>query len=236
MIVACVENTFAIWQVETDPEVTVGDFSGAWIVDEGGVRGFAEQAQWLEERHDQAAMLRLLLRYPVVCVNEQSEKALRELLSMTGSQGANVQDERDAGAQGAAEQDAGAQGAVSQVVSIVDWEAVEQNAAEALELAKKHFTETFSAKKQQPAWGTIARRETETAQDTETNTAIKTAENTENHAQQRATAEALAYARSLRTWIRQWNTFDKLRVRRLGEQRAEYVELSGVPLELRVTL
>lgn len=66
VLVACrVGETTAIWQVETDPELTRGDFSGAWLLGPDGVQGFAREAEWIEGREDPAAMARLLLVHPV---------------------------------------------------------------------------------------------------------------------------------------------------------------------------
>ena len=66
VLVACrVGETTAIWQVETDPELTRGDFSGAWLLGPDGVKGFAGEAEWIEDREDPAAMARLLLVHPV---------------------------------------------------------------------------------------------------------------------------------------------------------------------------
>lgn len=66
VLVACrVGETTAIWQVETDPELTRGDFSGAWLLRPDGVKGFAGEAEWIEDREDPAAMARLLLVHPV---------------------------------------------------------------------------------------------------------------------------------------------------------------------------
>lgn len=60
------DPTFAIWQVETDPDVQLGDFSGAWLIDGAGIHGFAASADWIEGTDDRAAMLTALLRYPVL--------------------------------------------------------------------------------------------------------------------------------------------------------------------------
>ncbi|MDK8791885.1 hypothetical protein [Corynebacterium sp. MSK039] len=73
VLVACrVGETTAIWQVETDPELTRGDFSGAWLLGPDGVQGFAAEAEWIEGREDPAAMARLLLVHPVF-LTEDSE-------------------------------------------------------------------------------------------------------------------------------------------------------------------
>ncbi|MDH2456818.1 N-acetylglucosamine-6-phosphate deacetylase [Corynebacterium bovis] len=63
-------STVAVWQVETDPRVLLGDFSGAWLVTADGVTGFAAGAEWIPERGDHDAVLRLLLARPVLVVGE----------------------------------------------------------------------------------------------------------------------------------------------------------------------
>lgn len=66
------DPTFAIWQVETDPDVQLGDFSGAWLIDGAGIHGFAASADWIEGTDDRAAMLAALLRYPVLLVGDEA--------------------------------------------------------------------------------------------------------------------------------------------------------------------
>ena len=66
------DPTFAIWQVETDPDVQLGDFSGAWLIDGAGIHGFAASADWIEGTDDRAAMLAALLRYPVLFVGDEA--------------------------------------------------------------------------------------------------------------------------------------------------------------------
>lgn len=68
--------TFAIWQVETDPDVQLGDFSGAWLIDGAGIHGFAASADWIEGTDDRAAMLSALLRYPVLFVGDAAAAEL----------------------------------------------------------------------------------------------------------------------------------------------------------------
>lgn len=70
------DPTFAIWQVETDPDVQLGDFSGAWLIDGAGIHGFAASADWIEGTDDQAAMLAALLRYPVLFVGDAAAAEL----------------------------------------------------------------------------------------------------------------------------------------------------------------
>ena len=66
------DPTFAIWQVETDPGVQLGDFSGAWLIDGAGIHGFAAEADWIEGTDDRGAMLSALLRYPVLFVGPEA--------------------------------------------------------------------------------------------------------------------------------------------------------------------
>ncbi|MGJ4140805.1 hypothetical protein ACN4D8_06205 [Corynebacterium macclintockiae] len=70
------DPTFAIWQVETDPDVQLGDFSGAWLIDGAGIHGFAANADWIEGTDDRAAMLAALLRYPVLFVGDAAAAEL----------------------------------------------------------------------------------------------------------------------------------------------------------------
>ena len=73
VLVACrVGETTAIWQVETDPELTRGDFSGAWLLGPDGVKGFSGEAEWVEGREDPAAMARLLLVHPVFLTEDSA--------------------------------------------------------------------------------------------------------------------------------------------------------------------
>lgn len=73
VLVACrIKDTTAIWLVETDPDVTRGDFSGAWLLTPDGIQGFAADAEWIEGRDDPAAMARLLFAHPVF-LTEESE-------------------------------------------------------------------------------------------------------------------------------------------------------------------
>ena len=70
------DPTFAIWQVETDPDVQLGDFSGAWLIGGAGIHGFAANADWIEGTDDRAAMLAALLRYPVLFVGDAAAAEL----------------------------------------------------------------------------------------------------------------------------------------------------------------
>lgn len=187
-------GTWAIWQVETDPDVTLGDFSGAWIIDSadagadrvGGIRGFAAQAEWIDERQDPVAMLRTVLRYPVIPVDEATAAALTEVLGQSSG------------------------------IEIVAFSEVERASGEEIEAAKREFAAESPGKKQ-PAWGSIG--------------ALEIAEKLHPIAgldgdAAAAAGEVLRYARGLRAWIRAWNAFDKLRIRRLSAHE----QPSGLPL------
>lgn len=84
MVVAVHGFTVAIWQVETDPTVTRGDFSGAWLVTESGIHGFAAEADWIDDRADQAAMLVHLLRYPYLPAEGTTHEEIETLKGQGG--------------------------------------------------------------------------------------------------------------------------------------------------------
>lgn len=236
---------FAVWQVETDATVSIGDFSGAWIVDDAGVHGFAADADWIAERHDRDAMLANILRYPVILVDEHVpatdgpqraavEEAMRTVRALPG-------------------------------VQIADWEATQRAAEQAVDEARRRFAEEFPGKRQ-PSWGELAALELQgqsaadaggvadasgaggagettgttgagdatdagdTATESEDTAGTTHAEMAEHDSEQAAIAAALRAAHGLREWVRQWNAFDKLRKRRLGEKTPEFSVLSGVPI------
>ena len=70
MVAATVGDVTAVWQVEVDARVLLGDFSGAWLVDPDGVHGFAADADWIDERGDRDAVLSLILGRPVIVSGE----------------------------------------------------------------------------------------------------------------------------------------------------------------------
>lgn len=81
------DPTFAIWQVETDPDVQLGDFSGAWLIDGAGIHGFAAEADWIEGTDDRGAMLAALLRYPVLFAGpEAAAKVLPQEVALVDVQ------------------------------------------------------------------------------------------------------------------------------------------------------
>lgn len=70
MVTATVGDVTAVWQVEVDARVLLGDFSGAWLVDSDGVRGFAADADWIDGRDDRETVLSLILGRPVIVSGE----------------------------------------------------------------------------------------------------------------------------------------------------------------------
>lgn len=72
MVAATVGDVTAVWQVEVDARILLGDFSGAWLVDGDGIRGFAADAEWIDGREDRDTVLSLLLRHPVVVGGAES--------------------------------------------------------------------------------------------------------------------------------------------------------------------
>ena len=66
MVAATVGDVTAVWQVEVDARVLLGDFSGAWLVDSDGVHGFAADADWIDGRDDRDTVLSLILGRPVI--------------------------------------------------------------------------------------------------------------------------------------------------------------------------
>lgn len=66
LVAATVGDVTAVWQVEVDARVLLGDFSGAWLVDSDGVRGFAADADWIPGRGDRDRILHTLLAHPVL--------------------------------------------------------------------------------------------------------------------------------------------------------------------------
>ena len=185
MVAARAGKTWAIWQVETDPDVTLGDFSGAWIIDETGIQGFAADAEWIEDRDNPGAMLTTVLRYPVIPVDQDTAEALQPYAEQAE-------------------------------VQVVDFGKVELASDEEIQRAKQEF-EKQEPGKRQPAWGSIAPL------------AVPELSHPIDGLDKDATSAAeaaLGYARGLREWIRAWNTFDKLRIRRLDTAQ----EPSGIPL------
>ena len=70
MVGSTVGDVTAVWQVEVDARVLLGDFSGAWLVDSDGVHGFAAGADWIDGRDDRETVLSLILGRPVIVSGE----------------------------------------------------------------------------------------------------------------------------------------------------------------------
>ncbi|AGP29771.1 hypothetical protein [Corynebacterium terpenotabidum] len=70
LVAATVGEVTAVWQVEVDARVLLGDFSGAWLVDADGIRGFAAEADWIDQRSSRDGMLELLLARPVILAGD----------------------------------------------------------------------------------------------------------------------------------------------------------------------
>ena len=194
--------TAAIWQVETDPTVARGDFSGAWLVTEEGIQGFAANADWIDNRDNPAEVLRTLLRYPALPAEGTTAEDIQRLLSTdTGSSATQAE-----------------LATASQPV-IVDKATIEDSARAAIDQAKDDFARLQSGKKQ-PAWGQID------------NIQPVPGHAPAGHSEQatQAITAALATARGLRIWLDQWQSFDKTRARRLGSVDSSHSELRPAPL------
>lgn len=222
------DPTFAIWQVETDPEVQLGDFSGAWLIDGAGIHGFAASADWIEGTDDRAAMLAALLRYPVLFEGdaaaakmlpsdvalvdvEATEVALNDALASAKQHFSDEFPGKKQPAWGSfrtlaefREAEAGVGGQVGGAGGAASGSAGEG----ADEAGAKGSAE-----------GSAGAGEGE-------------AECAGSEAEREAVATALQEAAALRGWIAQYNAFDKLRVRRLGPVISEFVTAQTLPLVL----
>lgn len=220
------DPTFAIWQVETDPEVQLGDFSGAWLIDGAGIHGFAASADWIEGTDDRAAMLAALLRYPVLFVGDEAaakvlpsdvalvdveatEVALNDALASAKQHFSDEFPGKKQPAWGSfrtlaefREAEAGVGGQVGGAGGAASGSAGEG----ADEAGAKGSAEGSAGEGEAERAGSEAERE--------------------------AVATALQEAAALRGWIAQYNAFDKLRVRRLGPVISEFVTAQPLPLVL----
>ena len=198
--------TVAIWQVETDPAVQRGDFSGAWVVTPQGITGFAAEAEWIEDRHDPEAMIRTLLRYPVLLAPGTPRAPFEKLLGGD--------------------------------VLLIDVDATTAATHNEFQQAREIFAEEATGKRQ-PAWGEVPElseffSDEENTGDEDSAADEGDAANAEDSRgddpADPAVRQALATARNLREWLIQWNTFDKLRARRLGQTNPLHSEPKGAPL------
>lgn len=214
------DPTFAIWQVETDPEVQLGDFSGAWLIDGAGIHGFAASADWIEGTDDRAAMLAALLRYPVLLVGDQAAaKALPNDVALVDVEATEVglNDALASAKQHFSDEFPGKkQPAWGSFRTLEEFREAEAGVAgsgaggSAGEGAGSRLGESAGA----------------------ANGGDSAANGSDSAAEREAVAVALQEAAALRGWIAQYNAFDKLRVRRLGPVISEFVTAQTLPLVL----
>lgn len=207
------DPTFAIWQVETDPDVQLGDFSGAWLIDGAGIHGFAASADWIEGTDDRAAMLAALLRYPVLFVgDEAAAKVLPSEVALVDVAATEVA-LNDALASAKqhfnAEFPGKKQPAWGNFRALAEFREAEAGAAGAAGAADAEGSAEESA-----------------------GAGAGEAERAGSEDEREAVAVALQEAAALRGWIAQYNAFDKLRVRRLGPVISEFVTVQTLPLVL----
>lgn len=202
------DPTFAIWQVETDPEVQLGDFSGAWLIDGAGIHGFAASADWIEGTDDRAAMLAALLRYPVLLVgDEAAAKVLPNDVALV-----------DVAATEIALNDALA--SAKQHFSD-EFPGKKQPAWGSFRTLEEFREAEAGVAGAGAGGGAGAAAESDSV-----------ANGSDSAAEREAVAVALQEAAALRGWIAQYNAFDKLRVRRLGPVISEFVTAQTLPLVL----
>ncbi|WP_459610541.1 hypothetical protein [Corynebacterium urogenitale] len=213
--------TAAVWQVETDPEVARGDFSGAWLVTETGIQGFAAGAEWIDERHTPAEVLRTLLRYPVLPAEGTTAEQIVQIMSAassTDSESAPEPADPSVSTPASKPAPGPAEPSPPQPV-ILDQATIEGNARAAIDRAKEDFARLQSGKKQ-PAWGQIDNIQPVPGRVPEGHDPAAAA----------VIASALSTARGLRIWLDQWQSFDKTRARRLGPVDSSHSELRPAPL------
>lgn len=70
----------AVWQVERDPRVSIGNFSGAWLLSSQGILGFASTAEWIPQ--DPQLLMKTLLRYPTVVLGHDLTETEDEFLDI----------------------------------------------------------------------------------------------------------------------------------------------------------
>ncbi|WJY73809.1 hypothetical protein [Corynebacterium auriscanis] len=219
--------TVAVWQVETDPAVQRGDFSGAWVVTPEGITGFAAQAEWIADRQDPLAMLRTLLRFPVLLAPGTPRAPFQKLLGQDvllidtdATTAATHQEFEQARKDFAQESPGKRQPAWGEVPELSEFIAAagQGDAAE---------TPVADADATQPATAQPATAQPATTQPAPTQPATTQDPNPELPPVVR---DALATARGLREWLILWNAFDKLRARRLGQTNPLHSEPKGAPL------
>lgn len=225
------DPTFAIWQVETDPDVQLGDFSGAWLIDGAGIHGFAASADWIEGTDDRAAMLAALLRYPVLFEGDAAaakmlpsdvalvdvaatEAALNDALASAKQHFSDEFPGKKQPAWGSFRTLAEFREAEAGVGGQVGGAGGGAGAADESDGAGEGADEAGA---KGSAEGSAGAEEAECAG---------------SEAEREAVATALQEAAALRGWIAQYNAFDKLRVRRLGPVISEFVTAQTLPLVL----
>lgn len=210
------DPTYAIWQVETDPDVQLGDFSGAWLIDGAGIHGFAASADWIEGTDDRAAMLSALLRYPVLFVGDAATaEQLPTEVALVDVEATEVA-LNDALA--SAKQHFSDEFPGKKQPAWGSFRALE----EFREAGKAGAGETEGA---DSGAGEAERAAEEMAAGTAERAAAETAERA-------AVAAALQEAAALRGWIAQYNAFDKLRVRRIGAVISDFAAAQPLPVVL----
>ena len=197
------DPTFAIWQVETDPDVQLGDFSGAWLIDGAGIHGFAASADWIEGTDDQAAMLAALLRYPVLFVGDA---AAAELLPS------------DVALIDVAATEAGLEDALAS--------AKQHFSAEFPDKKQPAWGSFRPLAEFREAEAGIAGAGASAGEGADGAGAGA------DDAERAAVASALKEAAALRGWIAQYNAFDKLRVRRIGAVNSDFSNTRPLPVVL----
>ena len=198
------DPTFAIWQVETDPDVQLGDFSGAWLIDGAGIHGFAASADWIEGTDDRAAMLSALLRYPVLFVGDAAAaEQLPTEVALVDVEATEV--------------------ALNDALA-----SAKQHFSDEFPGKKQPAGGSFRALEEFREAGKAGAGEAE-GSDSGAGEAEEMAAGT---AERAAVAAALQEAAALRGWIAQYNAFDKLRVRRIGAVISDFAAAQPLPVVL----
>ena len=207
------DPTFAIWQVETDPDVQLGDFSGAWLIDGAGIHGFAASADWIEGTDDRAAMLAALLRYPVLFVGDA---AAAELLPS------------DVALIDVAATEAGLNDALASAKQHFSSEFPDKK-----QPAWGSFRPLAEFREAEAGIAGAGASAGDGADDAAAGDGADGAGvDGADDAERAAVASALKEAAALRGWIAQYNAFDKLRVRRIGAVNSEFSNARPLPVVL----
>lgn len=192
----------AIWQLETDPAIGLGDYSGAWVVTSAGIEGFAATAEWIPDRDDPRAMLTSLLSHPVIVLPPVSTAASEAPSWQASEVIAQIRDYL------------GIPSAEQGRLEFIDLDATAAAIAAEHATAREQFAAAFEGKRQ-PQWGTPA--------------PLPSPATVRDAADATAVSLALHAARALREWMQHWHGFEKVRSRRLGPAVADYASAQGVP-------